>query len=582
MNQIGKYSSERNVQMLIYLLKQHKIRKVIASPGTTNINFVASVQFDDYFQVYSCVDERSAAYMACGMAEESGEPVVLTCTGATASRNYVPGLTEAYYRKIPVLAVTATQHLGRIGQNMQQVLDRSMQMKDLVNYSMQLTTIHSQEDEWAAGVRINEALLELRHNGGGPVHINLETQYNQDFSEKELKPVKVIRRYCSGDEMPVINAAKVGVFVGNHSKWSAALTEAVDAFCQKYNAVVFTDNTSNYRGKYNVLAPLMASQDLCVFDETAVDLLIDIGNITGASIEISSNEIWRVNPDGVIRDTYKKLTKVFQMEEAVFFNYYVAADSSNKSSGFLQKCKDVQNMLYHSIGDLPFSNVWIAQQTASKIPVNSIIHFGILNSLRAWNFFEIPESVLGYSNTGGFGIDGNVSSLIGASLAQQDILHFGIVGDLAFFYDINSLGNRHVSNNVRIMLINNGRGTEFRNYNHPAERFGKDADAYMAAAGHFGKKSHRLIRHYAEDMGYEYLSADSKESYLKNIDRFLTPEITDRPMLFEIFTDSKDESDAIYLMRHLVVSKKGEAKQVVKKVLGQKGISVVKKLIGRE
>lgn len=582
MNQIGKYSSERNVQMLIYLLKEHKIRKVIASPGTTNINFVASVQFDDYFQVYSCVDERSAAYMACGMAEESGEPVVLICTGATASRNYVPGLTEAYYRKIPVLAVTATQHLGRIGQNMQQVLDRSMQMKDLVNYSMQLTTIHSQEDEWAAGVRINEALLELRHNGGGPVHINLETQYSQDFSEKELKPVKVIRRYCSGDEMPVINAAKVGVFVGNHSKWSAALTEAVDAFCQKYNAVVFTDNTSNYRGKYNVLAPLMASQDLFVFDETAVDLLIDIGNITGASIEISSNEIWRVNPDGVIRDTYKKLTKVFQMEEAVFFNYYAAADSSNKSSGFLQKCKDVQNMLYHSIGDLPFSNVWIAQQTASKIPVNSIIHFGILNSLRAWNFFEIPESVLGYSNTGGFGIDGNVSSLIGASLAQQDILHFGIVGDLAFFYDINSLGNRHVSNNVRIMLINNGRGTEFRNYNHPAERFGKDADAYMAAAGHFGKKSHRLIRHYAEDMGYEYLSADSKESYLKNIDRFLTPEITDRPMLFEIFTDSKDESDAIYLMRHLVVSKKGEAKQVVKKVLGQKGISVVKKLIGRE
>lgn len=581
MNQIGKYSSERNVQMLIYLLKEHKIRKVIASPGTTNINFVASVQFDDYFQVYSCVDERSAAYMACGMAEESGEPVVLTCTGATASRNYVPGLTEAYYRKIPVLAVTATQHLGRIGQNMQQVLDRSMQMKDLVNYSMQLTTIHGQEDEWAAGVRINEALLELRHNGGGPVHINLETQYSQDFSEKELKPVKVIRRYCSGDEMPAINAAKVGVFVGNHSKWSAALTEAVDAFCQKYNAVVFTDNTSNYRGKYNVLAPLMASQDLCAFDETAVDLLIDIGNITGASIEISSNEIWRVNPDGVIRDTYKKLTKVFQMEEAVFFNYYAAADSSNKSSGFLQKCKDVQNMLYHSIGDLPFSNVWIAQQTASKIPVNSIIHFGILNSLRAWNFFEIPESVLGYSNTGGFGIDGNVSSLIGASLAQQDILHFGIVGDLAFFYDINSLGNRHVSNNVRIMLINNGRGTEFRNYNHPAERFSKDADAYMAAAGHFGKKSHLLIRHYAEDLGYEYLSADSKESYLKNIDRFLTPEITDRPMLFEIFTDSKDESDAIYLMRHLAVSKKGEAKQVVKKVLGEKGVSVVKKMLGR-
>ena len=57
-------SAERNVQMLVYLLKEHGIRKVIASPGTTNINFVASVQFDDYFEVYSAVDERSGAYMA--------------------------------------------------------------------------------------------------------------------------------------------------------------------------------------------------------------------------------------------------------------------------------------------------------------------------------------------------------------------------------------------------------------------------------------------------------------------------------------------------------------------------------------
>ena len=581
MSEVAKYSSERNIQMLIYLLKQHNIRKVIASPGTSNINFVASVQFDDFFEVYSCVDERSAAYMACGMAEEAGEPVVLTCTGATASRNYVPGLTEAYYRKIPVLAVTATQHLGRIGQNMQQVIDRSEQMKDLVNYSMQLTTIYSQEDEWAAGVKINEALLELRHNGGGPVHINLETQYSKDFTEKELKPVKVIRRYCCGDEMPAITAVKVGIFVGNHSKWSDALTEAVDVFCQKYDAVVFTDHTSNYRGKYNVLAPLMASQDLCSFDEVAVDLLIDIGNVTGASVEIRTKEVWRINPDGVIRDTYKKLTKIFQMDEAAFFNYYARIKDGNKNTAFLQKCKDVQNMLYHSIGDLPFSNVWIAQQTAAKIPANSIIHFGILNSLRAWNFFKLPESVLGYSNTGGFGIDGNMSSLIGASLVKPEVLHFGIVGDLAFFYDINSLGNRHVANNVRIMLINNGRGTEFRNYNNMAVQFGEDADAYMAAAGHFGKKSHSLIRHYAEDLGYEYLAADSKESYLKNVDRFLTAEITDRPMIFEVFTDSKNESDAIYMMRHLAVSKTGEAKEAVKKVLGQKGVSVVKKLLGR-
>ena len=106
----GKYyTSEKHTQILIALLKAHNIRKIVASPGTTNICFVGSLQSDPYFEIYSSVDERSAAYIACGLARESGEPVVLSCTGATASRNYAPGLTEAYYSNVPVLAVTSTQ-----------------------------------------------------------------------------------------------------------------------------------------------------------------------------------------------------------------------------------------------------------------------------------------------------------------------------------------------------------------------------------------------------------------------------------------------------------------------------------------
>ena len=108
------YTDERNAQMLLYLMKQYGIKKVIASPGATNVNVVSSMQQDSYFQMYSCVDERSAAYMAVGMAEETGEPVVLSCTGATSSRNYLPALTEAYYRKLPVIAVTSSQNSNRI------------------------------------------------------------------------------------------------------------------------------------------------------------------------------------------------------------------------------------------------------------------------------------------------------------------------------------------------------------------------------------------------------------------------------------------------------------------------------------
>lgn len=111
------YTSERNNQIVIKLLKYHKIKKMVISPGATNVSLVASIQNDPFFELYSCVDERSAAYLACGLAEESGEAVALSCTGATASRNYFPGLTEAYYRKLPILAITSTMPIDRIGHN---------------------------------------------------------------------------------------------------------------------------------------------------------------------------------------------------------------------------------------------------------------------------------------------------------------------------------------------------------------------------------------------------------------------------------------------------------------------------------
>ena len=125
------YSDEKNIQILIALLKAHAIKYVVASPGNTNLTLVASLQQDPFFTIYSSVDERSAAYLACGISEETGEPVMLSCTGATASRNYMPGLTEAYYRHLPVLAVTSSRVYGEIGQLIPQVIDRRIMPNDI-------------------------------------------------------------------------------------------------------------------------------------------------------------------------------------------------------------------------------------------------------------------------------------------------------------------------------------------------------------------------------------------------------------------------------------------------------------------
>lgn len=312
------YTSEVNKQILIALLKAHNIRKVIASPGTTNITFTGSIQNDPWFEIYSSVDERSAAYMACGMSAESGEPVVLTCTGATASRNYIPGLTEAYYRKLPVLAVTASQHFGRAGQYSPQMLDRTRPPVDCVKMNVNIPMIQSAEDRWAYTVMMNDALLELRHNGGGPVLLNIATDYSQDFTVHELPAVQVINRIEPGDELPALNAGTVGVFIGAHSVISAELSGKIEAFCERYNGAVLCDNTSNYRGKYKVnpnLVPLSPRQGM--------DVMIHIGEVSGAYMTMRPSQVWRVSSDGVVRDAFRKLRYVFQMKEEDFFSSYV-------------------------------------------------------------------------------------------------------------------------------------------------------------------------------------------------------------------------------------------------------------------
>ena len=77
----------------------------------------------------------------------------------------------------------------------------------------------------------------------------------------------------------------------------------------------------------------------------------------------------------------------------------------------------------------------------------------------------MSKNIHSSANVGGFGIDGCMSTLIGASFATNKLC-FCITGDLAFFYDMNSLGCREIGPNVRILLINNNLGMTFKLSNH--------------------------------------------------------------------------------------------------------------------
>ena len=566
------YTNDRTTQIVLYLLKAHGIRKVIVSPGTTNVTLVASMQIDPYFELYSAVDERSAAYMACGLAYESGEPVVLSCTEATASRNYFPGLTEAYYRKLPVLAITGCHGSNDIGHLRPQVIDRSEQPVDTVKMSISLGKCKSQDDEWFVNVQTNKALLELTRNGGGPVHINLSYS-GSSFLTRNLPSTRVIKRYSQFENVPPLPIGRIAIFVGSHKKWSDDELNAIDSFCANHNAVVFCDKTSGYLGKYRIDYALIAAQSSYIPHTNNPDLLIHIGEVSGDTYtqgSLKPQSVWRVSEDGEVRDTFKRLKNVFSMPEKIFFTLYKDVNPNNTDE-YLNACKKEYESIVSQAPNVEFSNVWIAQTLIGKLPKQSILHLSIFNSFRSWNFAPTRSDIQTICNVGGFGIDGTLSTLLGASIANPDILHFAVIGDLAFFYDMNSLGNRYVSNNIRILLINNGRGTEFRNYDHPCVLFGEEADSYMAAAGHFGYKSTTLVKNYALSLGFKYLTASTKEDFLNMYEQFTDSNNREAPMILEAFTDSKDESNAVYAYRHIikecVLEIKNKAKRIVKDII---------------
>lgn len=594
------YTDEPHAQIVLALLKEHNIRKIVISPGATNIPIAGSIQIDPFFQVYSCVDERSAAYMACGLAEESGEPVVISCTGATASRNYMPGLTEAYYRKLPIIALTSFNGNKYIGNLMPQNLDRTVIPNDIARLSVQLPVIKDLSDRNYCNLLVNRAILETSRGGGGPVHINLTTTYAGTFTTKELPPVRVIKRLCHSSNLPKINGRKIAFFIGSHKRFSKYDVEAIENFCSQQNAVVLCDHTSSYHGKYRIQSALITSNLTKIsskWNEIKPEIVFHLGEVSGdyptSRVLEECQEVWRVSEDGEVRDRGGKLRYVY---EGSISSLLEKLEIDRVNNDLYDAWKSIDSELRTHIPELPYSNAWIASELSNSIPRGSFIHLAILNSLRCWNLFEVDNSVLTSSNVGGFGIDGCVSTLVGASLNNKEKLYFGIIGDLAFFYDINVIANRHLGGNVRILLINNGCGAEFNVSSHIGSQFGSDSNEYIAAGGHFasgdstsgqvlssGSRSQKsLAKSWSETLGIEYISSTSKSEFKDNINKFLDINYG-QSIIFECFTDSDLESEALSILANLNPSKKEKAVKTAKKVLPSKvtraAKSVVSKLI---
>ena len=158
-----------------------------------------------------------------------------------------------------------------------------------------------------------------------------------------------------------------------------------------------------------------------------------------------------------------------------------------------------------------------------------LLHLSILNATRQFQFFNLDESIKTFSNVNAFGIDGCLPTFMGQAYCT-DNLAFIVIGDLSFFYAMNALAIRHVKNNVRVLMINNGGGAEFH--------IQPDSNSIPTIDKHIGAAHNRKAKEWAISLGYEYLSANDTESLEENMKKFVSSN-SDKPIFFEVFTNMK-------------------------------------------
>lgn len=576
------YSIQENVRIVIALLKEYDIRNIVLSPGGTNIPIVQAVQEDSFFNCYSVVDERSAMYFAIGLYLQTGEIVATSCTSAQATRNYIPGLTEAFYKHVPIIAIT-TSKLERYNyQQYMQAPDQTSLPVDSVKKSYDLVPVKDENTKAECCRLAKEAILEATHGNPGPVQINLRIADNENgkFEEVDLPSIRKVKRYMAWDEWNDVELKdkKILIVVGEHRPFTDKQSNAINKFAETYNCAIYINHLSNYYGGYSLNANLLVSCEGLHFPDLKPDILITIGGQTGdysifgaLNNSIGDAEHWRVCEDGKLVDTYCHLTKIFECPFEFFFNKLCGQHKSEHT--YFERWNSLKAQMKTDV-ELHFSNLYAAQQLSSKIPDGSIMNFAILNSLRCWSYFDLKKGINCYANVSAFGIDGCTSMLVGESVST-DKLCFLVTGDLAFFYDMNALGIRHIKNNVRILLINNSEGAEF-GFMTKDWSYRPDIHPYISAKGHFG-----TAKGWAEACGFKYLAASSKEEFAKQEDAFVSK--SDCPIVFEIFTKSDDEVLALstLLNYNRLQSNEDKLKSVVKKVIGEKGVKIVKNIIGK-
>lgn len=581
------YSEIRSVQILISLLKSFDIKDIVLSPGGSDIPLIHSIESDNYFHCYSVVDERSAAYYAMGVAQSTNRPAACVCTSGTAVCNYLPGITEAFYQSVPVLAITADKNPYFQDQLEIQKINQNQIFTGVVKKSVELPVIKNEEDDWLCNRLVNEALLALTHHGTGPVQINVPIIGRTSVYDCEKLPIE---RKISRVDLNEPNSTwekyaesligkRIMVIIGQNVIFSQRDRANLNVFFNKYNCFFAVEHLSNLDGEGLIYTyPFTEMSSYKTLQILKPDIVISIGNNLAAynlkpflRSNYKSIENWLISESGEVRDAYKCLKHIFECSPTVFFEKIRCdkVSSNNENHSYYIECQAAIKEI--KLPEINFSNFYVAKKLAKVIPEHSLLHLAILNSTRIMQFFPLAKGVRTFSNVGTLGIDGCFSTFAGQAAVTKN-LAFLVIGDLSFFYDMNAAGLRSISSNVRVILLNNGGGSEFHFF--MGKRNIPTIDSFICA------EHSNTAKGWIKSLGYDYYSAENKEELDDVISNF--GKSSDKPMFLEVFTDMEEDADKANEL-YDIYRKKGELasssmKNVVKSILPEKHLKKAKKI----
>ena len=544
------FTDKKSILQLAALLRAHGVKKIVLCPGSRNIPIVQTLANIPDFTCYPVTDERSAGFFALGLALHGGSPAAVCCTSGTALLNLHPAVAEAFYQQAPLVVISADRPGAWIGQMDGQTLPQPGVFGSLVKKSVNLPEVQTEEDEWYCNRLINEALLELNHHGKGPVHINVPVC--EPFfllPVNELPKARVITRYqglnvYDKDYQPLIERLnkyqKRMVVVGQMN--------LIYLFDRKYTKMLykhfawFTENISNRTIPgipIKNLEPLLCSMDFEEQEKMRPELLITYGgHIISKRLKKFLRrhppvEHWHISADGEVVDLYGSLTTVIEMDPFEFLEK-IAPMMENRTPEYPRIWENKSKAI--PAAEFTYSEMSAIGKVIKNLPATCSLHLGNSSVVRYAQFFDIPAEVEILSNRGTSGIEGSLSTAIGYATASGK-LNFIFIGDLSFFYDMNALWNNNYGSNIRILLLNNSGGEIFHAL--PGLELHENARRFVTAPHSSSGRS------WAEDRGFEYLAAHNDEELESSVARFTNPDITERPMLLEVFTDKENDVEIL-------------------------------------